>query len=219
MKRLLKRLLLPAASAGCALALFVAGGCFPFTAHNVTSAALMSARETVRSFNIAIDTQYEQTMGWISRTAGTSLGSGVVFAEDDETYYALTNYHVITPVLNGRTYKTKYTVTDINGAEYAGNVEKYDADDDIAIISFAKTEGSALALADYTARLGNNVTAGEFVLAVGNPSGVKNIVTYGEVIGWASIENVGYNVIYHNALINPGNSGGALCDLEGNLLG
>ncbi|MGN1061223.1 MAG: trypsin-like peptidase domain-containing protein, partial [Candidatus Coproplasma sp.] len=72
---------------------------------------------------------------------------------------------------------------------------------------------------DYTARKDTNIVLGEFVLAVGNPSGVNNIVTYGETIGWAKIGNVSYNVLHHNALINPGNSGGALCDIDGNLLG
>ena len=68
-------------------------------------------------------------------------------------------------------------------------------------------------------RLEDNVVENEFVLAVGNPSGVKNIVTYGEITGYATIGNVDYEVIFHDALINPGNSGGALCDLDGNLLG
>ena len=74
-------------------------------------------------------------------------------------------------------------------------------------------------LIDYRSRIENNVVQEEFVLAVGNPSGVKNIVTFGRILGYSRIGNVDYTVIHHNALINPGNSGGALCDLDGNLLG
>lgn len=184
---------------------------------------LMAVREKIRAFNISIDTMYYQNFGWMSRTAGTGLGSGVVFEEDDDYYYALTNYHVITNVVDGVTYRVSYTVTDIMGTEYTNaQVVAADNDDnDLAIIRFAKKANATYTLskADYTARKDTNVAPDEFVFAVGNPSGVNNIVTYGTVIGWARIGNVSYNVIHHNALINPGNSGGALCDIDGNLLG
>lgn len=183
--------------------------------------SLMDVREKVRSFNIAIDTQYSETGfgGWFTRTVGVGLGSGVVFAETENTYYALTNNHVITQKLNGRTYKVRYTITDINGVEYEGKVEQTSETDDIAIISFTKDATSVLEMVNYTARLEDAPKAGEFVIAVGNPSGVKNIVTYGKIVGNARIGNVSYTVLSHNALINPGNSGGALCDMQGNLLG
>lgn len=185
--------------------------------------SLMAVRDKIRAFNISIDTMYYQNVGWLSRTAGTGLGSGVVFEEDDGYYYALTNYHVITDKIDGKTYRVSYTVTDIMGTEYADAqvVEADNDDNDLAIIRFAKKKDAAYTLskADYTARKDTNVVPDEFVFAVGNPSGVNNIVTYGTVIGWSKIGNVSYNVIHHNALINPGNSGGALCDIDGNLLG
>lgn len=189
----------------------------------INADSMMAVREKIRAFNISIDTQYYQNYGWFSRTAGTGLGSGVVFEEDDYYYYALTNNHVITNVVNGVTYRVSYTVTDIMGTEYTNaQVVAYDGDDnDLAIIRFAKKENATYTLskADYTARKDTNVAKDEFVFAVGNPSGVNNIVTFGEIIGWSRIGNVSYNVINHNALINPGNSGGALCDIDGNLLG
>jgi len=183
----------------------------------------MAVREKIRSFNISIDTKYYQNLGWFSRTAGTGLGSGVVFEDDEDYYYALTNYHVITNKVEGVTYQTSYTVTDIMGTEYKNaQVVAYDnTDNDIAVIKFPKNDNAnyTLSKADYTARKDTNVVKNEFVFAVGNPSGVNNIVTYGEVLGWKVIGNVTYDVIHHNALINPGNSGGALCDIDGNLLG
>ncbi len=189
----------------------------------ITADSLMAVRDKIRAFNISIDTQYYTGSGWFSRIAGTGLGSGVVFEEDDDYYYALTNNHVITNVVEGKTYNVKYTVTDIMGTEYANaQVVGYDNDDnDLAVIKFTKklNAGYTLSKADYTARKDTNVAKNEFVFAVGNPSGVNNIVTYGEIIGWSRIGNVSYNVIHHNALINPGNSGGALCDIDGNLLG
>lgn len=190
----------------------------------VNAESLMNVREKIRSFNISIDTEYYISNGWFSRTAGEGLGSGVVFEEDENYYYALTNNHVITNVMEGRTYSVSYTVTDIYGTEYTNSSVKLimsDESKDIAILSFKKRASStySLGVADYTARKDSNVALGEFVLAVGNPSGVNNIVTYGEIKGWAEIGNVSYSVINHNALINPGNSGGALCDIDGNLLG
>ncbi|MGN0804096.1 MAG: trypsin-like peptidase domain-containing protein [Candidatus Coproplasma sp.] len=190
----------------------------------VNAESLMNVRETIRSFNISIDTEYYISNGWFSRTAGEGLGSGVVFEEDENYYYALTNNHVITNVMDGRTYSVSYTVTDIYGTEYTNssvNLIMSDEAQDIAILSFKKKTSVtySLGVADYSARKDSNVALGEFVLAVGNPSGVNNIVTYGQVKGWAEIGNVSYSVINHNALINPGNSGGALCDIDGNLLG
>ncbi len=190
--------------------------------YEVNADNLMAVREKIRAFNISIDTKYYKQTGWISRTAGTGLGSGVVFEEDENYYYALTNNHVITDVLDGVKYRVSYTVTDIYGTEYSASLVMSDGDDnDVAIVKFLKssTANYTLPKVNYTARLNSNMTPGEFVLAVGNPSGVNNIVTYGEVLGWKRIGNVSYNVLNHNALINPGNSGGALCDMQGNLLG
>jgi serine protease Do len=200
------------------MAMFSFTGC-NFVESDVTADALINAREEIRQSNIAIDTLYYQDKGWYSRNTGSGMGSGVVFYETDTTYYALTNYHVITQVLYGKTCTTSYTITDINGVTYDGKVEKEDSGKDIAIVSFEKSNKSVLKTINYTARIDTNVTIGEFVLAVGNPSGVKNIVTYGKINGIAYIKNVDYMVINHNALINPGNSGGALCDIDGNLLG
>lgn len=195
----------------------------------VSADSLMSVREKIREFNISIDTMYYRNQGWFSRLQGTSLGSGVVFEEDETYYYALTNNHVITDVMDGVRYSVIYTVTDIYGTTYGGQYSPNDVtvvscdgdDNDIAIIRFKKKSGAGYVLpkVNYTARKDTNMSPGEFVLAVGNPSGVNNIVTYGEMISWAQIGNVSYNVLHHNALINPGNSGGALCDIDGNLLG
>ena len=62
---------------------------------------------------------------------------------------------------------------------------------------------------------------GDVVLAIGNPFGVGQTVTFGIVsavgrhLGISTFENS----IQTDAAINPGNSGGALVDASGNLLG
>lgn len=196
----------------------------------INAESLMAVREKIRAFNVTVYTRlYNKGIGGlIQNVVGDSVGSGVIFDEDDDYYYALTNYHVITPTYNNRTYSTLYTVTDVNGTEYDAALVLGSESEDVAIISFTKSSAEAdessttsytLGKADYTARAENNVCANEFVFAVGNPSGVANIVTYGQVVGWTYIQNVSYAVVNHTALINAGNSGGALCDIDGNLLG
>ncbi|MDE7301296.1 MAG: S1C family serine protease, partial [Clostridia bacterium] len=163
----------------------------------ISADSLMAVRTKIRAFNISVDTKYYRNMGWVSRTEGTSMGSGVVFEEDSQNYYALTNHHVITNILDGITYSVSYTITDINGVEYTGKLVMSDSAKDIAIVSFRKKSTTSLGKANYTARLETNLTPGEFVLAVGNPSGVNNIVTYGQTVNWARIGNVKYSVIQH----------------------
>jgi serine protease Do len=64
--------------------------------------------------------------------------------------------------------------------------------------------------------------AGDIVLAIGNPFGLRQTVTMGIVsaVGRGGIGIVDYeNFIQTDAAINMGNSGGALVDTEGRLLG
>src|SRR5438045_9022986 len=64
--------------------------------------------------------------------------------------------------------------------------------------------------------------AGDIVLAIGNPFGLRQTVTMGIIsaVGRGGIGIVDYeNFIQTDAAINMGNSGGALVDTEGRLLG
>jgi len=64
--------------------------------------------------------------------------------------------------------------------------------------------------------------AGDIVLAIGNPFGLRQTVTMGIIsaVGRGGIGIVDYeNFIQTDAAINMGNSGGALVDIDGRLLG
>jgi serine protease Do len=64
--------------------------------------------------------------------------------------------------------------------------------------------------------------AGDIVLAVGNPFGLRQTVTMGIIsaVGRGGVGIVDYeNFIQTDAAINMGNSGGALVDIKGELLG
>ena len=63
---------------------------------------------------------------------------------------------------------------------------------------------------------------GDMVLAIGNPFGVGQTVTFG-IISAIARNHLGINTfenfIQTDAAINPGNSGGALVDISGNMIG
>ena len=137
-----------------------------------------------------------------------SLGSGVIV--DAQRGLVLTNHHVIegaddvSVTLNdGRTLN----------AEFVGS----DADTDVALMRIPAEKLSALPLANS-----DQLRAGDFVVAVGNPFGFSQTVTSGIVsaVGRSGLPGLGFqNFIQTDASINPGNSGGALVNLRGDLVG
>ena len=70
-----------------------------------------------------------------------------------------------------------------------------------------------------------NLKVGDPVLAIGNPYGLDNTLTFGIVSQIGRLlpdSDSGYsipNVIQTDAAINPGNSGGPLIDLSGSVIG
>lgn len=139
----------------------------------------------------------------------TGPGSGVIY---DSRGDIVTNAHVVGT-------STSFTVTLANGDSYPGVLVGSYVPDDIAVIRI-----SAGGLAP--ARFGDSskLSVGDFVLAIGNPLGLRSSVTEGIVsaLGRQVSEASGYalpDVIQTSAEINPGNSGGALVDLDGNVVG
>jgi Do/DeqQ family serine protease len=137
-----------------------------------------------------------------------SLGSGVIV--DADKGYILTNNHVVENA-------DKITVTLYDGRNFTAKVVGKDPETDVAVLQIKADSLTALALGNSDA-----LQVGDFVVAIGNPFGLKHTVTAGIVsaLGRAGIEDGKYeNFIQTDASINPGNSGGALVDLNGNLVG
>ncbi|MBI9008583.1 MAG: trypsin-like peptidase domain-containing protein [Tenericutes bacterium] len=184
---------------------------------------LFNTQDYVRHANIElIVTLYEELkiVPWSTETerreVGISTGSGFIFMEDTEYYYAITNYHVIDP----EEYLVDYELKAYGDPEFSEcEVVVSDADIDLAVIRFLKAERTEITIIDIYQRLYYKFTPGELVMACGNPLEVNDIVTFGEYFSIESIQNVDYDVIYHNAQIDEGSSGGALVDVDGNLLG
>ncbi len=136
-----------------------------------------------------------------------SLGSGVIVSPDG---YILTNNHVVSGA-------EKLTVVMEDGKKFTAKVVGTDPQTDVAVV---KIDGKDLPAAS----LGNSddVSVGQWVIAVGNPFQLLHSVTAGIISakGRSSIGLADYeDFIQTDASINPGNSGGALADLDGNVIG
>ena len=137
-----------------------------------------------------------------------SLGSGVIV--DADKGYVLTNNHVVENA-------DKITVTLYDNRTFEAKVVGKDPETDVAVLQIKADNLTAIPLANSDA-----LQVGDYVVAIGNPFGLKHTVTAGIVsaLGRAGIEDGKFeNFIQTDASINPGNSGGALVDLNGNLVG
>ena len=137
-----------------------------------------------------------------------SLGSGVIV--DADKGYVLTNNHVIANA-------DEITVTLHDKRHFEAKLVGTDPEADLAVIRIDAKDLRELAMADSS-----TLEVGDFVVAIGNPFGLQQTVTYGIVsaLGRSGLGIEGYeNFIQTDASINPGNSGGALVDLQGKLVG
>lgn len=143
-----------------------------------------------------------------SERRSQSLGSGVII--DAGEGLILTNHHVVDGA-------DEITVTLRDRRSLPAKLVGADPDTDLALLKVKADKLGALQLADS-----DRLRVGDFVVAIGNPFGLGQTVTYGIVsaLGRTGLGIEGYeNFIQTDAPINPGNSGGALVTLEGALVG
>jgi serine protease Do len=134
-------------------------------------------------------------------------GSGFIVDRDG---YILTNYHVVEGA-------ERITVTLADGRVFRGTVVGSDPAIDVALVRIPKTANLP------EAPLGNSdeLRAGEWVCAIGNPLGYVHSVTVGVVsfIGRKLFDQSLDNYIQTDAAINFGNSGGPLINSRGEVVG
>jgi hypothetical protein len=196
---------------------------YEITDIDIYNDVLLDTQDYIRHANIEIQSHLFEEVRiapWSTSTelqeVGISSGSGFVFMEDDQYYYAITNYHVIDP----EEYIAEYKIKAFGDEEFVTcEVVVSDSEIDLAVVKFTKNSRTDVTIIDIYGRLFYKFTPGELVLAVGNPLDVNDIVTFGEYYNLEAIQNVDYEVIYHNAQIDEGSSGGALVDVDGNLIG
>ncbi len=137
-----------------------------------------------------------------------SAGSGVIV---DATHgYILTNYHVVEGAESITV--TLHDLSQVPATRIGG-----DAGTDLALLRISAEGLTALPFADS-----DRLRVGDFVVAIGNPFGIGQTVTFGIVsaLGRTGVMRGGYeDFIQTDASINPGNSGGPLLDMAGRLVG
>jgi Do/DeqQ family serine protease len=137
-----------------------------------------------------------------------SRGSGVIV--DARRGYVLTNHHVIDDA-------DEITVTLRDRRTLTAKVVGADPEVDVALLQIEAQDLTAIPIGDSDA-----LRVGDFVVAIGNPFGLGQTVTYGIVsaLGRTGLGIEGFeNFIQTDASINPGNSGGALVTTQGQLIG
>lgn len=154
---------------------------------------------------------------------GTSIssGSGTIIKEDAGRYYVLTNNHVIYTLNPSR---TNYYIYDYLNNEYVARVEFYDPEYDMALLSFNKAY-ETLRVAEFASE---DPKVRENIIAIGQPLGKRNVITFGEVLRYDFVEcedcadkesNIEYECIYYDAPTNNGNSGGMLINYDYKIVG
>lgn len=150
-----------------------------------------------------------------SSSSPSSLGSGVIYSNDGNTCYIVTNSHVVDGA-------SRAEVT-INGTRYDATLVGQDAKTDLAVVSITASGLTPMELGNSA-----DVSVGEWVMAIGTPYGYEQTVTTGIVSALYRSDvlqssnggsSVYTDMIQTDAAINPGNSGGALVNAQGELIG
>lgn len=155
------------------------------------------------------------TTQWGMQYVVSGAGSGVIVAHDAdyETYYIVTNNHVIS---GAREIKVSLRS---GGADYSATLIASDVEGDIAVISIKEKSTLNVAVWGNSA----NLLVGEDVIAIGNPLGnLGGTVTKGIISATErsiSVGNYTMTLLQTDTAINPGNSGGGLFNMRGELVG
>jgi len=137
----------------------------------------------------------------------TGQGSGFLISKDG---YILTNTHVVGDA-------DKITVRLADGREFKAKRIGADIKTEVALI---KIEAQGLPYLKTGSV--SDLNTGEWVIAIGNPFGLKETLTVG-VVSAKGRSNIGIadyeDFIQTDAAINPGNSGGPLLNIDGEVVG
>jgi serine protease Do len=199
---------------------------FPQYLNNTVTNITKSEKEvTVNENGIAdaVEKEYD-AVTIVENFRGNKLyatGTGFIFKKEGNTYYLLTNFHVIN---GGSLIKIKFT----DGTEVPVNVVGGDQFADVAVLSYESEKDLTVS------SIGNSSSTrvGDTVFAIGAPidSDVFSwTVTRGILSGKDREVSVSVSgsvnndwimkVLQTDAAINSGNSGGPLCNSNGEVIG
>ncbi|SEO42365.1 serine protease Do [Amphibacillus marinus] len=164
--------------------------------------------------------QTQRANFWEQATYDGGTGSGVIYRQDDDVAFIVTNHHVIEGA-------DQIEIILEDGTRLLAELVGSDLFTDLAVLS---VDGSQI---DVVIEIGNSDISkvGEPVIAIGNPLGLdlSGSVTQGIISGKQRSIPMDFSgdgradwqadVIQTDAAINPGNSGGALINMSGQLIG
>ncbi len=151
-----------------------------------------------------------------TRLSRVSYGTGTIISKKG---YVVTNYHV---VKKGNYFR----IICSDGASY--EVEKIseksfflaDYKTDLAVMKISNPNEIVFTPVRFADS--NSLCEGEWVIAIGNPYGLKQSITAG-IVSSKGRDNIGFtdieDFIQTDVSINPGNSGGPLVNLYGEVVG
>ena len=134
-------------------------------------------------------------------------GSGVMIRSDG---YLVTNEHVVNEA-------DKIQVKLADGRRFDGRLVGKDERVDLALVKIEASGLPVAALGDS-----NKLRIVEFVLALGQPFGLEQSVSFGIVSRKGApllVAAPGFDFIQTDATVNPGNSGGPLVNMAGEVVG
>ena len=147
--------------------------------------------------------------GVVRVTAGSSGGSGFIFATAGDTAFVVTNHYVIEDA-------DAIDVTVKDARTYPATLLGFNSDKDVAVLAICCD--SSFVVLDWES--GPAPAIDTPVVAIGYPRSAQTgvVATTGEIAAPDSITRR-YDVIAHTAPLNPGNSGGPLLSMDGRVLG
>ncbi len=150
--------------------------------------------------------------GGIQEYQQEGLGSGVIVRHTGNTYYVLTNQHVVGTAEN-------ISIKLHDSRVFTGKLVGSDERKDVALVSFESDDTSI-----PVAVLGDSdtVQAGDICFAMGTPLGFYSSVSQGIISATGRSGGPGNNIndfIQTDAAINQGNSGGPLVNIYGEVIG
>ena len=147
-----------------------------------------------------------------------AFGSGVIYKQDAQYYYVITNNHVVTACTS-----PSYSVKDYDGTLTNATLLAHNSEYDLAVLKFVKKD--TLVVLPFAAVNPEIYTR---VFSLGYPAGQVNALTAGEVVNYSTIQlsntdaeesDVKFNVINHSAVIKGGSSGGPLINADCEIVG
>jgi len=145
-----------------------------------------------------------------------SYGTGTIISNSG---FVVTNYHV---VKKGVFFRIICSDGSIYEAEKFSDGLLFHADSktDIAVIKISAPDDKIFVPVPFADS--NSLKEGEWVIAIGNPYGLRQSITAG-IVSSKGRDNIGFSdiedFIQTDVSINPGNSGGPLINLYGEMVG